>query len=180
MNGVTSGLAYTSGSQVVLAVDTTPTVSLRNAVRMHSNKQFNAVDNNLFIFDVEHIPGMNIPLLHLFYSSLDIFFSRLRNLACHLGTYDAHATNFQSLILRFNAQLVGPDWSNGGTSRLLIMTLYMLTPGQVRLMLWRPSTCTTATNTPSIPDPAAPPLRRFRTCSSLTETIVAVSPSPSH
>jgi hypothetical protein len=45
---------------VVLAVDDTPTVSLRKAVRMHSKTQFNAADNNLFIFDVAHIPGMNI------------------------------------------------------------------------------------------------------------------------
>ncbi|KAF7359638.1 hypothetical protein MVEN_00687700 [Mycena venus] len=58
VDGVASGLAYTSGSQVVLAVDDTPTVSLRKAVRMHSKTQFNAVDNNLFIFDVAHIPAV--------------------------------------------------------------------------------------------------------------------------
>ncbi|KAJ6507035.1 glycoside hydrolase family 16 protein [Mycena sanguinolenta] len=58
VNGASSGLAYTSGSQVVLAVDTTPTVSLRKSIRMHSNTQFNAADNNLFIFDVAHIPAV--------------------------------------------------------------------------------------------------------------------------
>ncbi|KAJ7835088.1 hypothetical protein B0H14DRAFT_3461573 [Mycena olivaceomarginata] len=58
VDGVASGLAYTSGSQVVLAVDDTPTVSLRKAVRMHSKTQFNAADNNLFIFDVAHIPAV--------------------------------------------------------------------------------------------------------------------------
>ncbi|KAJ6586108.1 concanavalin A-like lectin/glucanase domain-containing protein [Mycena capillaripes] len=58
VDGVESGLAYTSGSQVVLAVDDTSTVSLRKAVRMHSKTQFNAVDNNLFIFDVAHVPAV--------------------------------------------------------------------------------------------------------------------------
>ncbi|KAJ7928220.1 glycoside hydrolase family 16 protein, partial [Mycena leptocephala] len=58
VDGVASGLAYTSGSQVVLAVDNTPTVSLRKALRMHSKTQFNAADNNLFIFDVAHIPAV--------------------------------------------------------------------------------------------------------------------------
>jgi hypothetical protein len=58
VNGVTSGLAYTSGSQVVLAVDSTPNASPRKAVRMHSKTRFNAQDNNLFIFDVAHIPAV--------------------------------------------------------------------------------------------------------------------------
>ncbi|KAJ6498231.1 hypothetical protein DFH09DRAFT_1103299 [Mycena vulgaris] len=56
VNGATAGLAYTSGSQVILAVDDTPSASLRKAVRMHSKTRFNAKDNNLFIFDVAHIP----------------------------------------------------------------------------------------------------------------------------
>ncbi|KAJ7685943.1 glycoside hydrolase family 16 protein [Mycena rosella] len=58
VNGATSGLAYTSGSQVVLAVDDTPSASPRKAVRMHSKTTFNAKDNNLLIFDVAHIPAV--------------------------------------------------------------------------------------------------------------------------
>ncbi|KAJ6553698.1 glycoside hydrolase family 16 protein, partial [Mycena vulgaris] len=58
VNGVTAGLAYTSGSHVILAVDSTPSVSPRKAVRMHSKTRFNAKDNNLFIFDVAHIPAV--------------------------------------------------------------------------------------------------------------------------
>ncbi|KAJ7098315.1 concanavalin A-like lectin/glucanase domain-containing protein [Mycena epipterygia] len=58
VNGVSQGLAYTSGDQVILAVDTTESVSTRNSLRMVSKTTFNAKDMNLFIFDIAHMPAV--------------------------------------------------------------------------------------------------------------------------
>lgn len=58
VNGVSEGLAYTSGDQVILAVDTSEDVSARNSLRMVSKTTFNADDQNLFIFDVAHMPAV--------------------------------------------------------------------------------------------------------------------------
>nr|GAT54798.1 predicted protein [Mycena chlorophos] len=54
-----SGLVYTSNGQVILAVDTTGTVSnTRKAVRLTSKTTYNAKNQNLFIFDVAQIPSV--------------------------------------------------------------------------------------------------------------------------
>ncbi|KAJ7054376.1 glycoside hydrolase family 16 protein [Mycena amicta] len=58
VNGISSGLAYTSNGQVILAVDTEETVSTRQALRLVSKTTFNAEDQNLFIFDVAQIPSV--------------------------------------------------------------------------------------------------------------------------
>ncbi|KAJ7731127.1 glycoside hydrolase family 16 protein [Mycena maculata] len=58
VNGVSEGLAYTSGSQVILAVDTSEDVSARNSLRMVSKTTFNAKNQNLFIFDIAHMPAV--------------------------------------------------------------------------------------------------------------------------
>lgn len=58
VNGISEGLAYTSGDQVILAVDDTPTVSARGSLRMVSKTKFNAENNNLFIFDIAHMPAV--------------------------------------------------------------------------------------------------------------------------
>ncbi|KIY42968.1 glycoside hydrolase family 16 protein, partial [Fistulina hepatica ATCC 64428] len=59
VDGVTEGLVYTnSDGQVVIAVDTTEYVSLRNSVRMVSATTFNPSTSSLFIFDVEQIPAV--------------------------------------------------------------------------------------------------------------------------
>ncbi|KAF7348526.1 hypothetical protein MVEN_01370100 [Mycena venus] len=58
VNGVQEGLAYTSGNQVILAVDTAEDVSARNSLRMVSKTTFNAKDMNLFIFDIAHMPAV--------------------------------------------------------------------------------------------------------------------------
>ncbi|KAJ6532701.1 glycoside hydrolase family 16 protein [Mycena vulgaris] len=58
VNGVSEGLAYTSGDQVILAVDTAESVSARNSLRMVSKTTFNAKDNNLFVFDIAHMPAV--------------------------------------------------------------------------------------------------------------------------
>ncbi|KAF7334272.1 hypothetical protein MSAN_02388800 [Mycena sanguinolenta] len=58
VNGVNEGLAYVSGSQVILAVDTAETVSARNSLRMVSKTTFNAKDMNLFIFDIAAMPAV--------------------------------------------------------------------------------------------------------------------------
>ncbi|KAJ7484428.1 glycoside hydrolase family 16 protein [Mycena latifolia] len=58
VNGISEGLAYTSGSQVILAVDTAEDVSARNALRMVSKTTFNAKDMNLFIFDIAQMPAV--------------------------------------------------------------------------------------------------------------------------
>ncbi|KAJ7113814.1 hypothetical protein C8R44DRAFT_740702 [Mycena epipterygia] len=56
VHGATAGLAYTSGSQVILVVDDTPSASPRKSA--HSKTTFNAKNNNLFIFDIAHIPAV--------------------------------------------------------------------------------------------------------------------------
>ncbi|KAJ7698656.1 hypothetical protein B0H17DRAFT_1006638 [Mycena rosella] len=58
VNGISEGLAYTSGSQVVLAVDTAENVAARNSLRMVSKTTFNAKDMNLFVFDIAHMPAV--------------------------------------------------------------------------------------------------------------------------
>ncbi|KAJ7033161.1 glycoside hydrolase family 16 protein [Mycena alexandri] len=58
VDGASKGLAYKSGNQVVLAVDTTESVSARNSLRMVSKTSFNAKDTNLFIFDIAHMPAV--------------------------------------------------------------------------------------------------------------------------
>jgi len=58
VNGVSEGLAYTSGSQVILAVDNSENVAARNSLRMVSKTTFNAKDMNLFIFDIAHMPAV--------------------------------------------------------------------------------------------------------------------------
>ncbi|KAJ7931205.1 glycoside hydrolase family 16 protein [Mycena leptocephala] len=58
VNGVKEGLAYTSGDQVILAVDTAEDVAARNSLRMVSKTTFNAKDMNLFIFDIAHMPAV--------------------------------------------------------------------------------------------------------------------------
>ncbi|KAF8217767.1 concanavalin A-like lectin/glucanase domain-containing protein [Mycena galopus ATCC 62051] len=58
VNGVSEGLAYTSGDQVILAVDTAEDVSARNSLRMVSKTTFNAVNQNLFIFDIAAMPAV--------------------------------------------------------------------------------------------------------------------------
>ncbi|KAJ7154734.1 glycoside hydrolase family 16 protein [Mycena filopes] len=58
VNGISQGLAYKSGDQVILAVDDAEDVATRNALRMVSKKTFNAKDENLFIFDIAHMPAV--------------------------------------------------------------------------------------------------------------------------
>jgi hypothetical protein len=58
VNGVQEGLAYTSGNQVILAVDTAEDVAARNSLRMVSKTTFNAKDMNLFIFDIAAMPAV--------------------------------------------------------------------------------------------------------------------------
>jgi len=58
VNGVQEGLAYTSGNQVILAVDTTEDVAERNSLRMVSKTTFNAKDMNLFVFDIAAMPAV--------------------------------------------------------------------------------------------------------------------------
>jgi hypothetical protein len=58
VNGISEGLAYTSGSQVILAVDTAENVAARNSLRMVSKTTFNAKDMNLFIFDIAQMPAV--------------------------------------------------------------------------------------------------------------------------
>jgi hypothetical protein len=58
VNGVKEGLAYTSGDQVILAVDTAEDVAARNSLRMVSKTTFNAKDMNLFIFDIAQMPAV--------------------------------------------------------------------------------------------------------------------------
>ncbi|KAJ6571830.1 hypothetical protein B0H19DRAFT_1064860 [Mycena capillaripes] len=58
VNGISEGLAYTQGNQVILAVDDAEDVSARNALRMVSKTTFNAKDMNLFIFDIAQMPAV--------------------------------------------------------------------------------------------------------------------------
>ncbi|KAJ7669298.1 glycoside hydrolase family 16 protein [Mycena polygramma] len=58
VNGISEGLAYTSGNQVILAVDDTENVGTRKSLRMVSKTTFNAKDQNLFIFDIAHMPAV--------------------------------------------------------------------------------------------------------------------------
>ncbi|KAK7059685.1 hypothetical protein R3P38DRAFT_2837226 [Favolaschia claudopus] len=58
VNGVKEGLAFTSGKQVILAVDNTEKATTRNALRMVSKQTFNAKDQNLFIFDIAAMPAV--------------------------------------------------------------------------------------------------------------------------
>ncbi|KAJ7253692.1 hypothetical protein B0H12DRAFT_1233567 [Mycena haematopus] len=58
VNGVSEGLAYTSGNQVILAVDTAEDVSARNSLRMVSKTTFNAKNMNLFVFDIAAMPAV--------------------------------------------------------------------------------------------------------------------------
>ncbi|KAF7323747.1 hypothetical protein MKEN_00595700 [Mycena kentingensis (nom. inval.)] len=58
VNGISSGLAYVSGDQVHLAVDTEQYADTRESLRMVSKTTFNADDNTLFIFDIEHMPAV--------------------------------------------------------------------------------------------------------------------------
>ncbi|KAJ7089269.1 glycoside hydrolase family 16 protein [Mycena belliarum] len=58
VNGISQGLAYTSGSQVILAVDNAQNVGARNALRMVSKNTFNAKDMNLFVFDIAQMPAV--------------------------------------------------------------------------------------------------------------------------
>ncbi|KAJ7636967.1 glycoside hydrolase family 16 protein [Roridomyces roridus] len=58
VNGVKEGLAYVSNGQVILAVDDAESVSARNSLRMVSKTTFNAGDQNLFVFDIAHMPAV--------------------------------------------------------------------------------------------------------------------------
>jgi hypothetical protein len=58
VNGIDEHLAYTSGNQVILAVDTVESVSARNSLRMVSKTTFNAEDMNLFVFDIAAMPAV--------------------------------------------------------------------------------------------------------------------------
>ncbi|KAJ6469495.1 glycoside hydrolase family 16 protein [Mycena sanguinolenta] len=58
VNGVNEGLAYVSGDQVILAVDTAEQVAARNSLRMVSKTTYNAKDMNLFIFDIAAMPAV--------------------------------------------------------------------------------------------------------------------------